>query len=809
MRKLRKPLSVLLSLVMVLGVFAIVPFTVSAQAAVTYTEYSWNGSALQTTEKTVTDYTVVTKDIIKNSPDNGSGLKTGTYLVNSDTTVDDYFYIRKNQTVNLIVKPGVTLTCKKGIGGGEESDSGKYGGEGGDVYIGGGNITIYTINTEWYNEEKNHAIGSGFEDIKDGSVYIHANNNTTGKYMRVDYTPLNKDDFRTASASQRSKKTHTRCTLHIQECNHKDYYGKDGLTKKITPSQHIITCKYCGYTDKGAHESETYCFCGYNSENCCTVTLRDTVGSEQFKVIKGGEFILPDYNGAVSQTTEIPEQYYRVSGWTLDGDTSGKIYEQGEAVTANSDMTFTTQREALYKLNFENVQHGSIHADITNNEAYAASGETLAFGVDAEPGYSVSKVTYKMMTGYGLDDSYNVVYQYSEPVEIQPVDGRYQLTMPELTSGNNMIVISAEVNKNTENPIGISEDIENGTVTSDKETAEPNETVTLTVKPDEGCFLDELRCKAADGTELELTQTDDTHYTFTMPAYPVSVTAAFSENFGTHLAGHSISLDGDIAVNFYMHLDPEIASHEGVVMQFRVPDTSTEYQYQKVAVSDNIKDGEYYVFKCRVAAKNMDSVISAQLVDNDNNKSIIYTYSVKEYAEYLLGHTDDNAEYAKAAPLVQTMLTYGDNANYYFGGETEPAQINTEIPEYTFTVAPFAESIFDGATLSLKSQTTLSLCFKSNETITLSIDEKTEGKDYFTAYSGSEYVIRIRNIAVYDLDKPITVKVNGEDAVTYSPLTYCYKAQTSSDAKLVNTVKALYLYWVEASQYFNQNQGGN
>ena len=110
MRKLRKPLSVLLSLVMVLGVFSIVPFTVSAQAAVTYTEYSWNGSALQTTEKTVTDYTVVTKDIIKNSPDNGSGLKTGTYLVNSDTTVDDYFYIRKNQTVNLIVKPGVTLT---------------------------------------------------------------------------------------------------------------------------------------------------------------------------------------------------------------------------------------------------------------------------------------------------------------------------------------------------------------------------------------------------------------------------------------------------------------------------------------------------------------------------------------------------------------------------------------------------------------------------------------------------------------------------------------------------------------------------
>ncbi len=78
-----------------------------------------------------------------------------------------------------------------------------------------------------------------------------------------------------------------------------------------------------------------------------------------------------------------------------------------------------------------------------------------------------------------------------------------------------------------------------------------------------------------------------------------------------------------------------------------------------------------------------------------------------------------------------------------------------------------------------------------------------------TAHSGREYVIRIRNIAAMDLNKEFTVKVNGEDAVTYRPLTYCYKAQTSGDAKLVNTVKALYLYWVEASQYFNQNQGGN
>ena len=108
MRKLRKPLSVLLSLVMVLGMFAVVPFTVSAQAAVTYIEYSWNGSALETTEKTVTDYTVVNSSL--------SSMTNGTYVVNADTTIEGYVTVQKGATANLVVMDGVTLTCNKGIG---------------------------------------------------------------------------------------------------------------------------------------------------------------------------------------------------------------------------------------------------------------------------------------------------------------------------------------------------------------------------------------------------------------------------------------------------------------------------------------------------------------------------------------------------------------------------------------------------------------------------------------------------------------------------------------------------------------------
>ena len=88
-----------------------------AQQGVVYTAYSWDSSnnTLVETVKTATDYTVVTPDLIRNSED-GKGLRSGTFVVEQDTTINDYVYIRKGCTVNLIVLDGVTLTCTKGIG---------------------------------------------------------------------------------------------------------------------------------------------------------------------------------------------------------------------------------------------------------------------------------------------------------------------------------------------------------------------------------------------------------------------------------------------------------------------------------------------------------------------------------------------------------------------------------------------------------------------------------------------------------------------------------------------------------------------
>lgn len=50
------------------------------------------------------------------------------------------------------------------------------------------------------------------------------------------------------------------------------------------------------------------------------------------------------------------------------------------------------------------------------------------------------------------------------------------------------------------------------------------------------------------------------------------------------------------------------------------------------------------------------------------------------------------------------------------------------------------------------------------------------------------------------------MKINGEYSVTYSPMNYCSAALVSDQAEtsLKNAVKALYLYALEAAEYFKE-----
>ena len=108
-----------------------------------------------------------------------------------------------------------------------------------------------------------------------------------------------------------------------------------------------------------------------------------------------------------------------------------------------------------------------------------------------------------------------------------------------------------------------------------------------------------------------------------------------------------------------------------------------------------------------------------------------------------------------------------------------------------------------GATLSLKSKTTLSLYFRSGQNLTFSCT----GRQLETVNEDGYQIVRIRNIEAKNLSNSFEVNITAGDAqgsVSYSPMNYCYmalKSDTATDA-LKDVVRALYNYWVAAEAYF-------
>ena len=769
-----------------------------------------------------------------------------------------------------------------GIGGGFENS--KSGGEGNDVYIGGGDITITAVcyNDNGDNEStSNHAIGRGHCDSKDGSVYIHPNNNTTGKYMRVVYTEFDKymnDDpkeTKTASASDRSKKCHTKSVLHITECDHKDHNGNSGLSYTIVGDMHKYRCKYCGYEAKENHSGDD-CVCGWKRPSC-TVTLLEGSTYRTYSVAAGSDFVLPEGLTVI----DLDYDYInRFSAWRYNG----LSYDPGDAVTVNSDITISAMYDKVYDINIKTkaITNGTVTAD----KNMATEGETVFVFAQPDDGYQVELVT--ISGDVFTTDGTEYYYEELSPGE----DGRYSFRMP---AGK--MNVSAEFTK-APNYITIGE-VENGTVTSDKAAAEAGETVTITAVQDHGYYLDQLHCKATDGTRIDLTMVDDNHFTFVMPDMSVNVSAEFEPfeymvtfakgddsatgdmesvsvpydtdyvlpdcgftvpegkvfsgwtvddgteiksagdtvtikdsitltahyDYSAALKGYKLSLDGDIGVNFYMEIAGDLID-DNTYMLFNVSGAGAEYQTQKVYLADastkSIGGVTYYVFKCRVAAKEMTAAITAQLYSGENTASAVYTYSVKDYAEYILAHADQSAEYGKAAPLVKAMLNYGTAAQEYFGVNTDDPANETEYMTAIERVVKAVTSsdinapasvipdlpagvTFAGSSVSMKSETTLSLYFTSDKELTFSC---AGGYTVDPVESGKYQIARIRGIRAEDLDKTIKLTVTCEGAsfdIEYSVLNYCKNALDGAHPELEPIVTALYRYYEAAEAYASSN----
>ena len=318
----------------------------------------------------------------------------------------------------------------------------------------------------------------------------------------------------------------------------------------------------------------------------------------------------------------------------------------------------------------------------------------------------------------------------------------------------------------------------------------------------------------------------------------------YADEVGAKLAGHTISLGGDIGVNFYMELADSVIADEDAYMHFVIPRVEDPgYTVQDIPVKDiaPVTSGnkKYYIFKCEVAAKEMTSDISAQII-SEGKESTTYHYSVQNYAEYLLAHPEVQ-EYYDAAPLVKAMLNYGTAAQIYFDRNTDnlansiltsaDQTVTIDVTAADLTAAdttgitadsinkPYDGSLtsmpagvsFTNVTLTMNAETSLSLYFKSTtrNKLTFTCTMNNQEMTVETEHVGATWVARIRGINAKDLGNDFVLSIVADDTdngtVTYCPMTYCYNVlnRGTGTKNLPAVVKTMYLYWVAADAYFD------
>lgn len=262
------------------------------------------------------------------------------------------------------------------------------------------------------------------------------------------------------------------------------------------------------------------------------------------------------------------------------------------------------------------------------------------------------------------------------------------------------------------------------------------------------------------------------------------------------LNGHSLTLDGKIGINFSMELAESVVSDSKAVMRFTLPDGTSK----DIPVSEAEVRGESCIFTCELPAKDVRTVVTAQIITGDGKKGTEFTYSAAEYAKVILSG-DEYSEEVKA--LVSAMLDYGKSAEAYFGGRRvlESAAMRTvkaeDLSQYkASTAGELPEGIsYVGASLILESETTLRHYF--------AVDNGTDvsGLGFSGSKEGNYYYIEIKNISAQELDTDIPVKVKGF-TVNGSPMSYAYTVlEQSDDDNLQRLVKALYLYNKAANEY--------
>ena len=298
---------------------------------------------------------------------------------------------------------------------------------------------------------------------------------------------------------------------------------------------------------------------------------------------------------------------------------------------------------------------------------------------------------------------------------------------------------------------------------------------------------------------------DNTDTSVNSPVIPSITGLFFDKDRSPALTSTSLSLEGDIGVNYYFGAQGQDLT--GGYMQITYQNGATEQLF----IENRNGDGTYK-FQVKVAAKDYAVAMTAQLF---NAEGVAISEAI-EYspAEYVASIIDAGAGVYgdKLIALVQALDDYGKAAANLFYGESNvltadfSAVTTSTLEAYQFSVSgslPAGVKLSDFS-LSLKSTTSLKIYFtaKSLDGIVCKVGDTVIEPEATGATN--EYCIVIENINAKDLDTNYVVSIGGYQ-LTLSTLSYSLRAlEYSSNASLKTAMQALYLYNQAANAYFEE-----
>ena len=304
----------------------------------------------------------------------------------------------------------------------------------------------------------------------------------------------------------------------------------------------------------------------------------------------------------------------------------------------------------------------------------------------------------------------------------------------------------------------------------------------------------------------------------------MSENAVYTADIKKLFVGHSVTLGGDIGVNFF--IDSNVAGvkdAETAVVKFA-------WDGGKYIKEVNLKDmtpdnNGIYKVTINVVAAQMAHTIEAVAFINGNMFYTVDMFSVQEYAEEVYANPekyDTKGKPNQLKALAAALLNYGSEAQTVFADALQVhfdrADKNVGQSDYSGVTADAVAAKINGAASDLDeiaSQLnaefyTSSLIYLQNNTLRLYFTPKSKtigalnGMGFTGALSEYYYYADHANIPAAELDDQQSFTVNGVE-FTYSPLDYVVAVLNSGSMTDTqkNLAKSLFLYNQAANAYFD------